>query len=109
MKNRSELFSNFRAFCAKIHTQFHVYVQNLRTDNAKEYLSEQFHSCFRMTSFIRHLVLILLKMELLKKKNRHLLETARAILFQMHVSKHFLADVSITCFFINRMSSSVLD
>ena len=26
MKNRFELFSHFRAFCAEIHTQFHVYV-----------------------------------------------------------------------------------
>ena len=42
MKSRSELFSHFRAFCAEIHTQFHVYVQNLRSDNAKEYMSEQF-------------------------------------------------------------------
>ena len=36
MKNRSEVFSHFRAFCAKIHTQFHVSVQNLRSDNAKK-------------------------------------------------------------------------
>ena len=35
MKNRSELFSHFHAFCAEIHTQFHVYVQNSRSDNAK--------------------------------------------------------------------------
>ena len=42
MKNRSELFSHFRTFCVEIHTQFHVYVQNLRSDNAKEYVSEQF-------------------------------------------------------------------
>ena len=35
MKNRSELFSHFRAFCTEIHTQFHVYVQNPRSDNAK--------------------------------------------------------------------------
>ena len=35
MKNRSELFSHFRALCAEIHTQFHVSVQNLRSDNAK--------------------------------------------------------------------------
>ena len=38
MKNRSELFSHFRAFYAHIHTQFHVSVQNLRSDNAKEYV-----------------------------------------------------------------------
>ena len=44
MKNRLELFSHFRAFCAEIHTQFHVFVQNLRSDNAKEYMSKQFQS-----------------------------------------------------------------
>ena len=43
-------------------------------------------------------------------KNRHLLETARALLFQMHVPKHFWADaVSTACFLINQMPSSVLD
>ena len=44
MKNCSELFSHFRAFYVEIHIQFHVYVQNLRSDNAKEYLSELFQS-----------------------------------------------------------------
>ena len=42
MINRSKLFSHFRAFCVEIKTQFYTYVQNLRSDNAKEYLSEQF-------------------------------------------------------------------
>ena len=40
IKNRSELFSHFRAFYAKIKTRFRTSVQNLRSDNAKEYLSE---------------------------------------------------------------------
>ena len=53
IKNRSELFSHFRAFCAQIHTQFHVSVQNLRSDHAKEYLSEQFHS-FMLQNGIFH-------------------------------------------------------
>ena len=45
-----------------------------------------------------------------KKKNRHLLKTARALLFHMDVPKHFLVDVvSTTRFLINRMSSSVLN
>ena len=45
-----------------------------------------------------------------KRKNRHLLETARALLFQMHVPRHFSVDaISTTCFLINRMSSSVLN
>ena len=45
-----------------------------------------------------------------KRKNRHLLETVRTLLFQMNVHKHFWADaVSTTYFFINMMPSSVLN
>ena len=42
MKNRSELFSIFCAFCAEIKTQFHIPIRTLRSDNAKEYLSANF-------------------------------------------------------------------
>ena len=44
IKNYTELFSHFYALCDEIHTQFHIYVQNLRSDNAKEYMSKQFQS-----------------------------------------------------------------
>ena len=53
MKNYSELFSHFCAFCVEIHTQFHVYAQNLRSDNAKEYMFEQFQS-FMLQNGILH-------------------------------------------------------
>ena len=53
MKNRSELFSHFRAFCAEVHTQFHVSIQNLRSDNVKEYMFEQFQS-FMLENVILH-------------------------------------------------------
>ena len=53
MKNYSELFSHFRAFYFEIHIQFHVYVQNLRSDNVKEYMSEQFQS-FMLQNGILH-------------------------------------------------------
>nr|GEV40391.1 copia protein [Tanacetum cinerariifolium] len=47
--------------------------------------------------------------EVSKRKNHHLLEVARAILFQMTVPKPFWVDaVSTTCFLINCMPSAVL-
>ena len=49
-----ELFSHFHVFCVEIHTQFHVSVQNLRSDNAKEYMPEQFQS-FMLQNGILHL------------------------------------------------------
>ena len=42
IKSRFELYSHFSVFCSEIQTQFHVPVQTLRSDNAKEYLSEPF-------------------------------------------------------------------
>ena len=53
IKNRLELFFNFLLFYAEIHTQFHVSVQNLRSDNAKGYMSEQFQS-FMLQNDILH-------------------------------------------------------
>ena len=44
MKSRFELFSHFSAFCFEIQTQFHVPIQTMRSDNAKEYLWETFLS-----------------------------------------------------------------
>ena len=112
MKNRFELFSYFCAFCAEIHNQFHVYVQNLRSDNAKEYVSEQFQS-FMLQHDILHQTSCVdtpAQNGVAERKNKHLLETARALLFQMHVPKHFWANTASTaCFLINWMPSSVLN
>ena len=112
MKNHYELFSHFTAFSDEIQTQFHAPIQILRSDNTKEYLSEPFQS-FMLQHEILHQTSRVdtpCQNEVAKRKNRHLLETAGALLFQMHVPKHFWADaVSTACFLINRMPSSVLN
>ena len=47
---------------------------------------------------------------LTERKNRHFLETARALLFQMRVLKHFWSNVvSTACFLSNQMPSSILN
>ena len=112
MKNRSKLFSHFHVLYVEIHTQFHVFVQSLRSDNAKKYDSKQFQS-FMLQNCILHQTSCVdtpSQNGVAKRKNRHLLETAKALLFQMQVPKHFCADVvSTACFLINHMSSTVLN
>ena len=78
MKNHSKLFSHFRAFCAEIHTQFHVFVQNLRSDDAKEYLSEQFQSFMLHNGILYQTSCVdtLSHNGVAERKNRHLLEIA---------------------------------
>ena len=112
MKNRLELFSHFCAFYAKIKTQFPTSIQNLRSDNTKEYPSKQFQSFMLQNGIVHQTSCVdtLSHNEVVERKNRHLLETVEALLFQMHVLKHFWANaISIACFLINRMPSSVLD
>ena len=112
MKSRFELFSHFSIFCAKIQTQFHVSVQTLRSDNTKEYLSEPFQSFMSQHEILHQTSCVDIPSHngVAERKNRHLLETTRALLFQMNVPKHFWADVvSTACFFINGMPSSVLN
>ena len=47
--------------------------------------------------------------EIAERKNRHLIETARTLLFHYHVPFRFWGDVVLTaCYLINRMPSSVL-
>ena len=91
MKNYLELFSHFRAFCAEIHTHFHVFVQNMRNDNAKEYFPDQFQS-FMLQNGILHqksCVDTPSQNRVTERKNRQLLETSRALLFQIYVPKYF--------------------
>ena len=78
MKNHCELFSHLSAFCAEIQTQFHVSVKILRSDNAKEYLSEPFQS-FMLQHQILHQTFCVdtpFQNGVAERKNIHLLETA---------------------------------
>ena len=112
MKSRYELFSHFTVFCAEIQTQFHVFVQTLRSDNAKEYLSEPFQSFMLQHGILHQTPCVNTPSQngVAERKNKHLLEIVWTLLFQMNVPKHFWADtVSVACFFINMMPSFVLN
>ena len=74
MKIHSELFSHFRAFYAEIHTQFHVYIQSLISDNAKEYVLAQLQS-FMLQNDILHQTSCVdtpSQNEVVERKSRHL-------------------------------------
>ena len=92
MKSRSEFFSShFSVFCAEIQTQFHVSVQTFRSDNTKEYLSKPFQSFMLQHGILHQTSCVDTPSQngIAKRKNIHLLETVWALLFHMHVPKHF--------------------
>ncbi len=112
MKSRSEVFDHFCTFCTEIKAQFGTSVRILRSDNAKEYMSESFRKYMSQHGILHQTSCVDTPAQngVAERKNRHLLETARALLFQNKVPKYFWADaVSTASFLINRMPSAVLD
>ncbi|KAK4269917.1 hypothetical protein QN277_023013 [Acacia crassicarpa] len=112
MKHRSELFTHFRHFFAEIQTQFNTPVKILRSDNAKEYFSAPFTEYMQNHSLLHQSSCVDTPAQngITERKNHHLFETARALMFHSGVPKSFWADaVSAACFFINHMPSAVLN
>ncbi|WVY93382.1 hypothetical protein V8G54_032470 [Vigna mungo] len=112
MKNRSELFSIFQSFFNEIKTQFGVSIRTLRSDNGREYLSQQFQH-FMASHCILHQTSCAYTPQqngVAERKNRHLIETTRTLLIHGQVPSRFWGDAVLTaCYLINRMPSSVLD
>ncbi|CAL2245576.1 unnamed protein product [Prunus armeniaca] len=87
--NKNEVFSRFQSFHKQMKTQFNAQIQILRSDNGGEFTPQQ--------------------NGVAKRKNRHLLETARALLIGAHVPHHHWDDAIVTAVhLINRMPSGVL-
>ena len=111
MKEKSEMGQIFLDFNAMIQTQFQTKIQVLKTDNAKEF----YHSVlsdYLLKQGIVHLSSCVdtpQQNEIAERKNRHLLEVARSIMFATHVPKHFWGEAVLTAaYLINRMPSRVL-
>ena len=111
MKTRAELFSTFQKFHSEICTQFNTSICILRSDNAKEYFSTRFSS-FMSSHWIIHkssCAYIPQQNGVAKRKNCHLVETARTLLLDHKVPQRFWGDAILAaCYLINRMPSSVL-
>ncbi|KAJ9558576.1 hypothetical protein OSB04_013190 [Centaurea solstitialis] len=74
MKNRSEVFTHFCSLHAEIKTQFKVSIQTLRSDNAKEYLSQTFQSYMLQNGILHESSCVDTPAQngVAKRKNRHL-------------------------------------
>ena len=112
MQNRSDLFSIFQKFYQEIKTQFGVPIRVLRSDNAREYLSQSFQHFMSSHGILHQTSCAHTPQQngVAERKNRHLVDTTRNLLLHGHVPFRFWGDAVLTaCYLINRMPSSVLD
>ena len=111
MKTRVELFSIFKKFHAEIRTQFNTSIRILRSDNAKKYFSTPFSSFMSSHGILHQSSCTYTPQQngVAKRKNRHLVETARTLLLHHKVPQRSWGDAILAaCYLINRMPSSVL-
>ena len=111
MKEKSETFFIFKQFHLMIQTQFNSKIKIVRTDNGAEYFSNILGSYFKDNDIIHHSSCVNTPQQngIAERKNRHLFEVARTLMFQSNVPKHFWGEAILTTtFYINRMPSRVL-
>ncbi|GJZ74988.1 retrovirus-related pol polyprotein from transposon TNT 1-94 [Tanacetum coccineum] len=103
--------SSFKYFVTFVDDYSRVTWLYLIKNRSEEYFSETFQSYMLQHGILHESSCVYRPAQngVAKRKNRHLLEVARALLFQMTVPKPFWADdVSTTCFLINHMPFDVL-
>lgn len=69
-----------------VNTQFYTKIKCISFDNDNEFILKYFIT--QVASFIKfHMLLLHIKMELLERKNQHILGITKAFLFQEHIPK----------------------
>jgi transposase InsO family protein len=89
MRHKDEVFKCFRDFCAYVKNQFNTQVQMIRTDNGTEYVNKEF-GAFLSAQGILHQTSCPdtpPRNGVAERKNRHILEVARSLMYTMNVPK----------------------
>lgn len=111
MKQKSEVLKCFKDFDAYIQNHFSISIQIIRTDNGTEYVNNEFGN-FLSGKGILHQTSCpdtCPQNGVAERKNQHLLEVARSLMFTVNVPKFLLSEaVTTATYLINRMPSRVL-
>ena len=112
IRDKTEVRTTFINFHSMIQTQFHTKIQILRTDNSTEYFNQTLGSYLRDQGIVHQSSCVESPQQngIAERKNRHILEVSRALLFTTNVPKMFWGDAVLTAtYLINRMPTKVLD
>ncbi|KAL6319103.1 hypothetical protein AAG906_001576 [Vitis piasezkii] len=100
-----EVFVVFQSFHTMVQTQFSAKIKILRSDNGGEYTYFNSHGILHETSCSQTPQ----QNGTAERKNRHILETTRALLINAHVPNRYWSDaVATAVHLLNRMPTKVL-
>eukprot|EP00261_Vitis_vinifera_P034034 XP_019075277.1 PREDICTED: uncharacterized protein LOC100267868 isoform X5 [Vitis vinifera] len=94
LTDKTEVRSVFLNFHSMIQTQFQTKIQILRTDNGTEYFNHSLSTYLEENGIIHQSSCVNTPQQngVAERKNRHILEVARALLFTSHMPSQFWGD-----------------
>jgi hypothetical protein len=111
MKHKDEVLRCSQDFCALVKNQFNTRIQIIRTDNGTEYVNKEFNSFLSAHGILHQTSCPDTPPQngVAERKNRHILEVARSLMFTMNVPKFLWSDAVLTAtYLINRTPSRIL-
>ncbi|CAN6586683.1 unnamed protein product [Malus baccata var. baccata] len=112
LKNKSEVCDVFRLFQQMVKTQYSIDIKVLRSDNGGEYIASELSRFLQDRGIIHQTTCPHTPQQngVVERNNRHILETARALLIGASVPKLFWPEaVTYAVYVINRMPSRVVE
>ncbi|WZZ27522.1 hypothetical protein YC2023_010923 [Brassica napus] len=111
IQTKDRVLDAFKNFQAYVTNHYHAKIKIFRSDNGGEYTSLAFKQHLAQHGVLHQTSCPYTPQQngVAERKNRHLMEVARALMLQAHVPKRFWSDaVSTACYLINRTPTKVL-
>ncbi|KAE8727661.1 hypothetical protein F3Y22_tig00005406pilonHSYRG00056 [Hibiscus syriacus] len=112
IKKKSDVFSTFKNFKARVELDSGNKIKCFRTDNGGEYISEEFDDFCRKEGIKRQFIVANTPQQngVAERMNRTLLEKTRAMLRDASLEKSFWAEaVNTACYLVNRAPSTAIE
>jgi transposase InsO family protein len=112
LRSKNEVFECFKDFHNLIKTQYNACMKVLRSDNGTEFVNKELDGYLSSHGIIHQTTCPGTSEQngLAERKNRHLLEIARCLMFAMNVPKFLWCEAVMTAaYLMNRMPTRVLD
>ncbi|KAL8143691.1 hypothetical protein V2J09_016723 [Rumex salicifolius] len=105
LAHKNAALSVLKTFITFIENQYHKTVQTIRSDNGGEFCSFEANQFFTTKGIFHQLTCVDTPQQngVVERKHKHLLETARALLFQSHLPDSYWGECVLTAtYLINR-------
>jgi len=112
IKTKDRVLDAFKNFQSYVSNQYNAKIKIFRSDNGGEYTGNAFKNHLAQHGILHQTSCPYTPQQngVAERKNRHLMEVARSMMFQMSVPKRFWSDAVITaCYLINRIPTRILE